>query len=526
MKFWKRFAAAVLSLSLAAGLCACGSKEPDTVTLGAAFVSQAESFDPAFAVTQGEKTAVLHMYENLMKPGGAGVIPGMAKSYVCTDNLDGTETYTFTLRSDAKWSDGKPVTAAHFVYAWQRLVDPATESPNASLLEMVKGYETAIAGAPETLAVSAPEETKLVVELNCHCPDFVENICTATATMPLRPDLAENGSWGISNGAYQKSKWKDGVLSLTASKTYYNAKRVTADGLELYFTDTVEQALELYEAGTVDLTLPAGDAEDAVSVPLPTVGVLLLNQMAGSMSREPLRQALSLAIDRNAVAETLGEGYTAAEGLIPYGITTTQGESFREANGALLDNDPEHYEANCQQARELMAEAGYTNESAIDQMGTVTLIYMAEPRFAHVAQQLKTVWQEQLGVTVVLESVPAEEMAGKLSAAEFTMALVELSLDRDDPVDLLERFQSGSGENYGQYHSSAYDMLMRVAAASGSAEARDAYLQDAERLLQEGGYVSALYGMEQTYLLREGLVGLCSAETGIYYLGGVVESAD
>ncbi len=166
------------------------------MTMGAAFVSQAESFDPAFAVTQGEKTAVLHMYENLMKPGGAGVVQGMAKSYTCTDNLDGTETYTFMLRSDAKWS-------------WQRLVDPATESPNASLLEMVKGYETAAAGAPESLAVSAPEETKLVVELNCHCPDFVKNICTATATMPLRADLTENGSWGISNGAYQKAKWKD-----------------------------------------------------------------------------------------------------------------------------------------------------------------------------------------------------------------------------------------------------------------------------------------------------------------------------
>ncbi len=496
------------------------------MTLGAAFVSQAENFDPAFAVTQGEKTAVLHMYENLMRPGGAGVVQGMAKSYVCTDNLDGTETYTFTLRSDAKWSDGKPVTAAHFVYAWQRLVDPDTESPNAALLEMVKGYETAIAGAPETLAVSAPEATKLVVELNCHCPDFVKNICSATATMPLRADLAENGSWSVSNGAYQKAKWKDGVLSLTASQTYYDAKRVTSDALELYFVDTAEQAMELYEAGSVDMVLPAGNVEDAVSIPLPTVGVLLLNQMAGSMSREPLRQALSLVIDRNAVAEKLGEGYTAAEGLIPYGITTTQGESFRDANGALLDNDPEHYEANCQWARELMAEAGYTNESAIDKMGTITLIYPAEPGFTHVAQQLKTTWQEQLGISVTLESVPAEEMAQKLSAAEFTMALVKMDLDRNDPVDLLERFESGSSENYGQYHSSAYDMLMRVAAASGSAEARDAYLQDAERLLLEGGYVSALYGMEQTYLLREGLVGLSSAETGIYYLGGLMERAD
>lgn len=525
MNFWKRLTAVLLALCMAAGLCACGSEEPAPLTLGAAFVGQAENFDPAFAVTQGEKTAVLHMYENLMRPGAAGVVCGQAKSYTCTDNLDGTETYTFTLRSDIKWSDGKSVTATDFVYAWQRLADPETQSPHAALLEMVKGYETAITGDHTALAVSAPDSNTLVVELNCHCPDFLENICAAAATMPLRADLAESGSWNVGNGAYRKVKWKDHVLSLSASETYYDAKRVTSDTLELYFTDTVQQAQSLYDDGTVDFLMPAGEAEGAVRVPLPVVGVLLVNQMAGSMSREPLRQALSLAIDRGALAEALGDGYTAAEGLIPYGVATTQGGSFRESNGPLTDNDPEHYAANCARAQELLDEAGFTNV-IISYMAPITLIYPAGQPFSRTAQQLKAMWQEQLGISVELKSVPAEEMAEKLSAAEFTMALMELEMQRDDPVDLLERFQSGGSENYGQYHSSAYDMLMRVAAASGSAEARDAYLTDAERLLLDGGYVSALYGMEQTYLLREGLTGLCSTETGIYYLGGLLETAN
>lgn len=117
---------------------------------------------------------------------------GAARKYTCTDNNDGTQTYTFTLR-DMKWSDGQKVTAADFVYAWQRLADPATASPNAALLEMVAGYrQVRSSGDVSKLQVSAPEENTFVVTLSNRCAYFLSAVCTAAATMPVRSEQPKN----------------------------------------------------------------------------------------------------------------------------------------------------------------------------------------------------------------------------------------------------------------------------------------------------------------------------------------------
>ena len=140
MKRRIRYMALLLVLCM---LALTGCAQPrDTMTLRVCLDAAPATLDPAMASSDAERTVVAHLFENLMKlsrgeDGGIQPVYAAAKSYTVEDNLDGTETYTFTLRQNVRWSDGQTVTAHDFVYAWQRLADPATGSPHAALLDMV-----------------------------------------------------------------------------------------------------------------------------------------------------------------------------------------------------------------------------------------------------------------------------------------------------------------------------------------------------------------------------------------------------
>ena len=139
MRNWRRAAALLLALCMTVLLAACGEDPNDEEKLSVVMTGTVRTMDPAQAVTPAERTVVKHVFENLMRPSAEGAVHAVARSYTEETALDGTVTYTFQLRTDAKWSDGSAVTAGDFVYAWRRLVDPETNSPNADALAMVAG---------------------------------------------------------------------------------------------------------------------------------------------------------------------------------------------------------------------------------------------------------------------------------------------------------------------------------------------------------------------------------------------------
>ena len=188
MKRWNRWAAlllaALLCLTLLAG---CGEKK-ESLSLTACLGEDIQTLDPAYVTEERDVTVVEQLYENLMRvagdvSGSPTVTNGLAKSYEEKTNYDGTVTYTFHLRG-AKWSDGVSVQADDFVYAWQRLADPRSQSPNAELLSVVKGYDAVRAGGDlSELSVTAKNDSTLVVTLTGQSPWFLTDICTAAATM-------------------------------------------------------------------------------------------------------------------------------------------------------------------------------------------------------------------------------------------------------------------------------------------------------------------------------------------------------
>ena len=171
MRHWRRAAALLLTLCMAASLLAgCGGDPNDEVKVSVVMTGSVTTVDPALATTPAERTAVLHLFDNLYRLTDEGAVSAAAQSCQQQDNEDGTQTYTFHLRADARWSDGTAVTAEDFVYAWRRLVSPETASPNASILSMVQGYEDAAAGDSEALGVAAEDERTFVVTLSAACP--------------------------------------------------------------------------------------------------------------------------------------------------------------------------------------------------------------------------------------------------------------------------------------------------------------------------------------------------------------------
>lgn len=552
MKKVKRTLAMVLAVCmLVTLLTGCDEDPNDEDKLSVVLTGTFATMDPAMAETVAERTVVLHLFDNLLRWDGTQAVPAAAQSWQRTDNEDGTVTYSFHLRADGQWSDGKTVTAADFVYAWQRLVSPDTASPNAAILSMVAGYEDAHAGDSEALQVAAEGNSTFTVTLSEPCSYFINSVCTAAATMPVRQDAvesvtalpAEDGDdaeddgedesamvlpdWSVSrtffvgNGPfYRTGDWADtSRLTLQKQESHHDARRVTHDKLELVLQNR-EQAQR--SAGRVDVVIGAAAEEGGYTDGgAPTVGLLLINQMATNMERDGLRHALEEAIDRNALQQELGVGYVPAAGLVPAGIRTGSGDDFRAANGALIDNDPDTYTQRTGDAVALLREVGYVNSDTLSALGTVTLLYDNTTHMAPIARLLQQQWRDTLGINVTLQGKGTEEYQQSLLNGEFTMALTELTALCSDAAAYLEPWRSGDSRNYALLYSNAYDILMRVAAASSSDEARDAYLKDAEQLLLDGHNVIPLFGEEQPYQFREGVTGAVKDGLGAWYFGSV-----
>jgi len=553
MSYLRRCGAILLMLALCISLLAGCAQEEAGVTFSACVGPDVESLDPIYAEDVTGQTVLVHLYENLMKvvPDGLGsttVTGGMAKSVDVEENHDGTVTYTFRLRT-AKWSDGEPVTAEDFVYAWQRLAHPASFSPYAELLSVVCGYQEAReAKDMSLLQVKAKNETTLEVTLDGNYDWFLYEICTSPATMPLRQDvvlkLKENGIqnadeegnarpwWSdpmalVTNGPYTASGYEAGnSLSMTANGTY-TGNQTGPETITLSFTNSAEEGQLLYEKKAVDALWPLTEerlaelAEDEEWTAIPQLGTcaVIYNCASGVFADAALRHAMDLAVDRNPLLSLAGTASYAAEGLVPYGVPENAEGDFRTFGGPLLDNDPELYETRCDEAAWVLSEAGYSRGS---DLGELEFLYVDEGQNGEIALELCRQWQEALGVRVIPKGVTTKELWTALRSGTYTLAAVELEAPGNDAECFLMDWTSDSQDNVAGYVNTAYDTLMAIIASAADGTARMGCLHDAEALLLGDHVLTPLYSKGTDWELRDGLIGACRDERGWFSFAGVV----
>lgn len=584
---------ALLCALLVLLLCACGEQpegggEPDTPPLPQSEhltvrVSAAQTtLDPAYVTAQGGETILYHLYENLLcweddGSGWAVLTNGQAESYTVETDYAGNATYTFTLRQDARWSDGVPVKAEDFVHAWQRLADPAKNTPHRELLAEIAGFqEVQETGDVTLLGVSASGPRTLTVTLNGSPSYFLEEICAGAYTMPLRADLPSYANAMVTNGRYTAASGFTGALvSLKRSDTYYaplsggpeTIRFVTMEGADADYA-----ALQAGEAALI-ASLPASVLEEQAASglwtpdPVTCMYGVLLNCGKEPFDNANVRLAFHLAVDRQAIVDALGN-FTSrpAPGVVPYGVSDfserpavelpVENDAPPDPNAQLTETpEPaptcwdfrthslevvtaEHthdYESDCNYAKALLAQAGFPGGSGFP--AVEYLYHSGSEEEKTIAGLLQTMWRDCLGVTVTLRGVSETEYQTALvpvlpeeteeeddeepvPCAPFQMAAQDFAPPYSDALALLERWYSDP-DQAGGYASSDFDILLDAAHAAVSAEAKDAYLHDAEAILLKDSPVIPILCRGGSYQLAEGLTGLCRAPDGVYFLYGI-----
>lgn len=546
MKIWKRCVGLVLALACCLGLLSgCGQEAAEGMKLSVCVGSAPRELDPIYATDPADQTILMHLYENLMRTavdasGGTSASSGVAKSVQQEENTDGTVTCTFKLRG-AKWSDGQAVTASDFVYAWQRLADPANDSPYASLLSVVAGYDTVRStGDVTALKVSAKNDSTLVVELNGKYDWFLTVVCTSPATLPVRQDVIEawqtqtaeaaaqaeeepvevepwwaDPSGFVTNGPYQVSGETDDALTLTASETYSGTQSGPAE-LTFRYADTPEEAQSLYENKEVDFVSRVTDDQLAKLVEeespslIQELGVytILFNCRQEQLADPQVRGALVLSLDRAAIAEAAGETARAAEGFIAPGVPENEDGDFRTVGGPVVETDPEEYQASCVEAQKLLNAAADGAPTGLE------YLYVDEGTAGDVAREVCDAWSRVLGVTVTPKSVTAEELETALRTGEYDLAATTFQPLGNDAECFLRPWMTDSGENVLGYANSAYDTLMSIIASASDSAARMGCLHDAEELLLGDYALTPLYTTVTADQLRENLTGVCRDPRG------------
>lgn len=574
-----------LLLALLITLCACGQSsvtpEPPllaqtgpltlTVRTGEAQTTP----DPALCTAEGSEMILYHIFENLMRwendgSGFAMIVPGQATGYTIETDYAGNATYTFTLRDDILWSDGKAVTAHHFAAAWKRIADPATQSPHRELLQVIAGYDQVQeTGNSDLLQVSAPDALTLVVVLQGNPPYFLEQICAGAYTMPVRSALLESGDAApVTNGPYDVSVFSGEEVTLTKSETYYGADDVSAQSITIFPAGDPTSDYKAFLAGKTDLvtSMPLSALQELstgetwVSESVTATAAVLLNTLQAPFDNADVRAAFHLAIDEQALVDALGDPtLRPATGLVPYGVTD-YGIRVQEAEVEVIETDEDalpdpnapteeiqeppvtywdfrahsreivtlsfdsDYATDCAAARDLLAGAGYENGSGFP---AVEYIYIDSPTARTMARALCAMWAQQLGVTVTPRGVAQDEYEALLTPVEgddglprapFLMAGADLSAAYNDAGALLNRWHSASPTNCIGYASPAFDILLTAAKAAASPESYDAYLHDAEAILLQDAPVVPLYYHGSAYRLAADLEGLYRAPDGVYFL--------
>ncbi|WP_033164419.1 peptide ABC transporter substrate-binding protein [Clostridium sp. KNHs205] len=489
-----------------------------------------ETLDPALNSAVDGGNMLLFAFDTLLAIDKDNkVIPGAAESYeVSPDGL----TWTFKLRAGLKWSDGSPLTANDFVYSWKRVADPATAAPyGETVLGMVKGYAEAAGGDIDALAVSAPDDTTFKVELSNPCAYFDKLAAFGVLSPVNKATIEANGdAWAtkpetyISNGPFYITEWvPSSYILFTKNPNYWDAASIKLDSIKLlliedpnasYGAYQSSEAMMIKDVPTAEIPSLQGNPEFHIDPNLGTY-YIDLNNTLDQFSDPKVRQALSLAIDRKYVANTLMQGtYTPATNFIGTGVVDWDGSYFMDnANGGAPYINIEDHAGNLAKAKELMKEAGYP-----DGKGFPVINYSLNDTGYHkvVAQYLQQAWKE-LGVTVNVNVVEWASFTPMRRAGDYEASRDGWVFDYNDPSNMLDLMVSTNGNNNAKYNNPAYDELMKKAAAETDPKTRSGYLHEAEDLVMaEAGIIPVAY-YNDFYLQSSKITGSWHSPYGYWY---------
>ena len=477
------------TLPLAALLAATAITAHADNTFNRSNDAEPSTLDPQLAQGTAEMHILRDMYEGLVSEDPAAeIIPGIAEEW---DVSDDGKVYTFHLR-DAKWSDGEPVTADDFVYAWQRGVDPAVGSNYSFMLYPVKNAQAIAKGeaTPDTLGIKAIDDHTLEVTLENPTPYFICMLVNAVA-YPVPKHIVEQygDQWtraehSVSNGPFTLEEWTpQATITLQKSPTYWDSAAVSLDHVVYHVAEDKNAELQRYRAGELDWTADV-PGEQMKWIHANLDDELNIHNYLGTYyygfnltkepfkDNKPLREALTLAIDRDLIVNNItGAGETAAYSFVVPGVSHYDTFTPKYAK---LDAEERH-----ERSKELYAEAGYSAENPLK----IELLYNTNDDNKRIAIAISQMWKQVLGVEAELVNQEWKVYLNNRRQKNTEVFRASWLGDYDDPNTFLELWTSEGGSNSIGYSDPEYDKLLTDAAAEQDMGKRSALLREAEERL-------------------------------------------
>ncbi|WP_099360742.1 peptide ABC transporter substrate-binding protein [Fredinandcohnia onubensis] len=494
MKKWLVLLVTVLSLSTVLAACGGGNESGGEGTevkqeIVVNAMSEPPAIDPALAEDTTSGWVIDHIFEGLYTRDKDGnPVLGVAEDVKVSD--DG-KTYTFTLREDAKWSDGSQVTAHDFEYAWERVLNPETGSSFAFYLYYIKGAEEYNKGngTVEDVGIKAVDDRTFEVELTSPLGYF-DSLLTLWTFYPVKKDLVEsNKNWAaeaegyISNGPFKMTKWAhDSEVVIEKNDQYYASDVVNLNKVTFKMVNEATTYYQMFKTDELDLimTLPT-DAIDAEkqneeyhAVPYYGTYMYMLNVEKEPFNNAKVRKAFAMAIDRKALVENVTKGgETPAFGMVPPGAETPDGD-FREVGGDYLKED---YDEAKKLLAEGMAEEGWT------ELPEVTLLYNTSENHKKIAEAVQEMFKKNLGVSIKLANQEWGTYLDTTEQKNYQMARMGWIGIFVDPVVMLDYYLGDSPNNRTGWVNEEFDSLMQQAKVEQDQAKRYQLLHDAEKVL-------------------------------------------
>lgn len=486
------------------------------------------TMDPQMATDGTSFEVIANTIEGLYTLDESGVaVPSLAeKTDVSEDGL----TYTFTLK-DATWSNGTPVTADDFVYAWQRLADPDTASEYYYIMGIagVVNADEISAGEkdPEELGVTAIDEKTLEVKLN-HPVPFFESLMAFPSFFPMNQAFFEEAgeNYGtsadtlIANGAFEITSYEPAATTIELEKNpdYFDAENVSLDGIKYQVIKDTQQAMLSYQNGDLDVVTLAGEQVDLFkddpefqTIQAGYLWYISPNTKVPGLENANLRKALGQAFDKEYIAETvLKDGSNAADYMIPEGLAVDpEGVDFRETTETYLEFDPTAAQEALELAKEELGKDSFT----------FTMIIEDTESSINVAQVLKSQIEENLdGVTVEIEQMPKKTRLDRMNVGDYELALTRWGPDYADPMTYADMFLTDSGNNKGFWSNAKYDELVNSSLdgeLSLDPEARWTALQEAESIILEDAGILPVYQKGNAVMVKSNVTGVDFHTVGV-----------
>ena len=520
----------LILISLFASLGCSGKSGPKYLRYSVG--TEPETLDPRKSTGIPEATVEAQLFEGLTTLDAKNnPIPAMAEKWEITP--DGLK-YKFFLRPGIKWSNGDPVTAYDFEYAWKTALSPDFGSKYAYQLFYVKNgeaYNKQLTTADQ-VGVKALDDRTLEVVLEKPTAYFLSLTAFHTLYPVPRRIVEANPKWAadpktlIGNGPFNITTWvHNSRIELVKNDQYWDAVKVKMPRIDFILTESASTEIAMFDNNQIDM----GDNAPPAEYPrLKKENKLQISPFLGTyffafnVTRAPfdnvkVRKALSLAIDRQAIISNVTKGeQKPALAWVPTGLAdATPTADFRDVGGDYLkDGDIET-------AKKLLAEAGYPDGRGLP---PIELIYNTNDVHKSIAEAVQEMWRKNLGVQITLANQEWKVFINNRSNGSFQIARHGWIGDYADPMTFIDMFDSSGGNNDAHYKNPQYDNLVRLAKSTPNQEIRMKAMHEAEKMLMEDAVIAPVYFYTRIVMAKPNVKGYQRSVLGhVYFKEAYVE---